>query len=228
MVAYPSEIADVKMVYYNSDGSIAPMCGNGLRAFTHFVFHQGLVSKPNFEVETLAGNMKVNIEDEHIVSIGLNTPIVNLGQPHVIKEVNHLHPIDLNIKDEVISLYVLMLGTLHGIVIVKDLERIDVNALGTLICHDSYFPEFINVNFVEVANQTHIKVKTFERGAGPTLSCGTGVASSAVVTHHLNLTEKNVKVTVPGGFLEVEVSNSIILSGPTQLVASLEFFGDIT
>jgi diaminopimelate epimerase len=227
MVAYPSTKADVQMVYYNSDGSIAPMCGNGLRAFTHFVFHQGLVSKRSFEVETLAGNMNVQIEDEHNVSISLNAPIFKLTKPHVLKDVNDLNPVQLKLNNEIVSLHVLMLGTLHGIVIVNDLTHIDVNTLGSLICHHSFFPEFINVNFVEVLNNQHIKVKTFERGAGPTLSCGTGVASSAVVTQHLGLTLSKVQVTVPGGSLEVEVSESIILRGPTQLIAHIDYLGDI-
>lgn len=227
LIAETSTIADIKMVYYNSDGSKATMCGNGLRAFTDFVYRQQLVDQTSFFVETGAGVLAVNYKDQHHITISLNAPNFELTHPDVMENVSQLNPIDLMIDNEKITIYATILGTLHAIVLVDDISQVDVLTIGSKLCHHAFFPSNINVNFVEVVDDSKLIVKTFERGAGLTLSCGTGVAASAVVTNHLKLTQSNVHVTVPGGQLEVLVSDHVTLTGPTEYVALIDYQGDV-
>jgi len=224
LISYPSSQYDIRMVYYNSDGSIASMCGNGLRAFAHFVYQQGLVLKKDFVVETGAGPLEVHLKENHEIDIHLHAPRFTLTQNEYNGNQKTLAPIIINTDGEDITLYALFLGTLHGVVIVDAFSDDLINIVGRKLCHDDLFPEFINVNFVKIYDSTHIEVRTFERGAGPTLSCGTGVSASAVVTHHLNLTQNAVDVKVLGGNLHVHVAAlDVILTGPTQWVAHVEF-----
>jgi diaminopimelate epimerase len=221
----PSKVADIKMNYYNADGSIAPMCGNGLRAFAHFVTIHKLVNKKEFVVETLAGLMKVKKLSADTFSLDLGKPTYALKTPNLKSATTKLTKLTLKVDNQKVELYPIFLGTLHGIVFVKNIDKINVLEQGNKICHHEMFPKYINVNFTEVVNKNHLKVKTYERGVGPTLSCGTGVSSTATVTASLGLTSNKVKVEVPGGMLQVEVGKTTILTGPTQVVAKIDYMG---
>ena len=224
LIAVPSKSYDIKMVYYNSDGTEAPMCGNGLRAFTHYVYKEKLVSKTSFTVETLAGPIETHIHDDLNISIHLSSPILTLHYPHVLKAEETFKPIHIKIEDTTYKVYALFLGTLHGVVFVDNLNEDIVTSIGNKLCHHKTFPKYININFVKVINPTHIEVQTYERGAGPTLSCGTGVSASAFITSKLELTTSNVFVKVLGGHLSVEVKkDDVILTGPTKHVATVHF-----
>jgi diaminopimelate epimerase len=220
-----SKSADIKMNYYNADGTIAPMCGNGLRAFAHFVMAQGLVKKNKFVVETLAGPMRVKKVKANIFEIDLGVADYNLETPDLKQKTTKLTKLNLEIEGKNYQLIPLFLGTLHGVVIVNNIDKIDVLNLGDKLCHHPQFPKFINVNFVEVVNNKLIKVSTYERGVGPTLSCGTGVSSAVNVTTTLGLTENKVKVIVPGGTLMVKVEETTTLTGPTKLIAKIDLVG---
>jgi len=221
----PSKVADIKMNYNNADGSIAPMCGNGLRAFAHFVTTHKLVNKKEFVVETLAGLMKVKKLSANTFSLDLGKPAYALKTPNLKTPTTKLSKLTLTVGKQKVELYPIFLGTLHGIVFVKNVDKVNVLELGDKICHHEMFPKYINVNFAEVVNKNYLKVKTYERGVGPTLSCGTGVSSTATVAVALGLTNNKVKVEVPGGILQVEVNKTTILTGPTQVVAKIDYLG---
>ena len=224
LIAVPSKNFDIKMVYYNSDGTEAPMCGNGLRAFAHYVYKEKLVSKASFTVETLAGPIDTNIHKDLDISIHLGEPILTLEYPHVRAIEETFKPIQIKLDTRTHNVYALFLGTLHGIVFVDHFNDQIVPLIGEKLCHHQTFPKYININFVKVIDETHIEVQTYERGAGPTLSCGTGVSASALVTSKLNLTHALVHVKVLGGNLTVQVKeNDVILKGPTKHVATVNF-----
>lgn len=224
LIAIPSENFDIKMVYYNSDGTEAPMCGNGLRAFTHFVYKEKLVSKTSFTVDTLAGPIDTHIHKDLDISIYLGEAMLTLEYPHVKTKEETFKPIQIELDTKTYNVYALFLGTLHGIVFVDHFNDHIVPLIGEKLCHHQTFPNYININFVKVIDDTHIEVQTYERGAGPTLSCGTGVSASAFVTSKLNLTQNLVHVKVLGGNLTVEVKeNDVILKGPTHHVATVHF-----
>lgn len=215
MIPYPSDIADIRMEYYNSDGSPAPMCGNGLRCFVKYCLNHGYLPKGPVTVETLAGVIDVDAQED-IISLNLNRPKFDLDENMVIDP-------DSVIIDG-ITLHTVFLGTLHAIVI-QD-KTMDIRQLGEKLSYHPCFPQAINVNFIEVIDRSTIKVITHERGAGWTLSCGTGSAASAVIAHRLQLTDPDVTVEVQGGHLQVHVGEDVILSGPAVKIASGYFEGE--
>jgi diaminopimelate epimerase len=216
MIPHPSNIADIKLEYLNSDGSPAPMCGNGLRCFVRYCLNHGLLQKGLITVETLAGIIDVDVQDD-LISLNLGQPLLDLDSEYVID------------NDEVIidglTLHTLFLGTLHAVVIIDD--SINIHSLGEKLSYHPRFPQAINVNFVEIINRNTIKVTTHERGAGWTLSCGTGSAASAYITHLLDLTDHEVTVLVSGGALHIRCQDDVILSGPAVKIASGLFEGEM-
>ena len=213
MIASPSDVADIKMTYYNSDGSHATMCGNGLRCFSQYVKDNQCVNKNHFLVETDAGILPVTIEEDG-VRIRLNRERRNLFNSESLIPMLDLKPIKIN-EIEMIGLF---LGTLHAVVLVQDFD--DIELLGPQLTKDINFPNEINVNFVRVIDKNHIEVRTHERGAGWTLSCGTGVSASGVVTYALGLSESKVHVKTLGGELVVQcLEDGIELKGPAEWIA---------
>jgi diaminopimelate epimerase len=216
MFANESKSADIKMTYYNSDGTHATMCGNGLRCFTRFVLNNHILDKQSFAVETDAGLIPVQFEND-TVTILLNHARTTLTLDESVLPLNDYKPILL----ENHLVYGVFVGTLHAVVFVSDFENI--SELGSQLTSHSNFPQEINVNFVKVLDKNHIEVRTHERGAGWTLSCGTGVCASVVVAHALNQINQTVNIKVDGGSLDVELlSQGIQLSGPAEWIAKGE------
>lgn len=218
----PSKIADIKFNYFNSDGSIAPMCGNGMRCFVKYVLDQKMMDKHQFDVETLAGIIKVSYQVEtQEVKINLGLPEYDLGLPHVSEPIMHMEEQALLLDEGMVYFYTINLGTLHTIVYVDDYDQ--VKTIGPALSNHPFFPRLTNVNFVHVKNHHQQEVNTFERGAGWTLSCGTGVAASAFVSFKLGKTSSKVDTIVPGGKLKVYVEREIYLEGPATKIASGTF-----
>lgn len=220
---YPStsETGDIKMNYYNADGTIAPMCGNGMRTFAKFLVDKKLFTKQDLNVETLAGMIGVHYEND-LVAVNLKQAQEKLDYPDVLTPINKLTNLFITLNDKQISYYAINLGTLHLITFVDNFNDLDETA--EMLCHHEFFPKRINVNFVKVIDKKNIEVKTYERGVGWTLSCGTGSASSAYITHMLDLTNSKTNVKVPGGVLKVEVKKNkeVELIGPAQFIAAIE------
>lgn len=230
MIVEKSEVAHVKMDFYNADGSLAPMCGNGIRCFAKYVFDNKMVDSTDFKVETLAGIMKVKLthleNKANSVSINMGKPYFNLEPQDVILDVDIKEYINqiLTVENQNFNMSILTMGTLHAVIIVEDLEQIDIGHYGKLIESHSMFPKRINVNFTEILDEENIKVKTYERGVGKTLSCGTGSAAAAIITSLLGHTTKNVNVQVPGGTLTIEQKQKgTYMTGPAQLICRGEY-----
>lgn len=215
-----SNIAAIKMNYYNSDGSIAKMCGNGIRCFAKFVFHHNLVDSSEFDIETLDGVKRVSI-DGNSVSVKLNVPNINIKTDELSKEVNGLLPFDFN----GVTGYILTVGTMHAVIYLDENPNIDPKQFKDDIQKHEIFLNQANVNFIKVLNEDTIYVETYERGAGWTLSCGTGATASAYHAFlHQKVEKKSIKVLVPGGNLHVLVENDhVYLIGPAEKIASGEF-----
>jgi diaminopimelate epimerase len=216
MFASESESADIKMTYYNSDGTHATMCGNGLRCFTRFVINNRLLDKQSFIVETDAGLIPVQW-DEDAVTILLNHARSTFTPDESVLPLNDFKPITCE-NNLVYGVYV---GTLHAVVFVSDFETI--SELGPRLTTHPNFPNEINLNFVKIVDNKHIEVRTHERGAGWTLSCGTGVCASVVVAYALNKVNETVNIKVDGGRLNVKLSSQgIQLKGPAEWIAKGE------
>jgi diaminopimelate epimerase len=232
MFVLKSTICDVKMDFYNADGTVAPMCGNGIRCFTKYVYDQAIVNKPVFTVETLAGIMKVAVtrfEQGGIsqVRVNMGKPIFNIQQMDVISQDERIMDHVIQIDDQVLPFSVVTMGTLHCVIFVKNLDQFDVEHYGQLIESHPMFPKKINVNFTEIIDQHHIKVRTYERGVGLTLSCGTGSAASAVVANRLKGLGPIIHVHVLGGTLMIEEElDGVYLNGPANLICN-GYFNDV-
>lgn len=224
LYAEKSEIADIKMNYYNQDGTIATMCGNGLRCFGRYVHETGRVKKDSFTVETLAGVLQVSIKGSYKeIAIELGNPAYVLSYPNLAEEEAGKEKLVLEVNGRTYEMYVLFLGTLHGVVITK--EEVSEDDASKL-CHHQAFPKRINVNFVEVIDRENIMVKTYERGVGYTLSCGTGSGASFVITEKLGLTGKEGHVHLDGGRLRVRTGEPVILTGPAVKIAEGEIIDE--
>lgn len=217
LVVKNSDICDVEMVYYNSDGSRANMCGNGLRCFCKFVYDNNIVKENEFSVYTLDGIKKIslNIEKEKI-----NTVKVNMGKPNfnptsipvnTDKEVFINEKLVVNNKE--IELSSILMGVPHTIVFVDELVKEDVCKYGELIEKNEIFPKKTNVNFVKVDDRDNIHVYTWERGCGYTLGCGTGMTASVIVANYLDKVNKSVNVKSEGGSVSIEILDDVYMIG---------------
>jgi diaminopimelate epimerase len=219
---YPSisEIADIKMNYYNADGTIAPMCGNGIRAFVKFLYDQEMITKKIVSVETLAGIMIVEHVDQ-LFEVNMGKPVLSLAQPDIKINQEKLTPYDLNVGTKKVTGYVFNLGTLHTIVYVDDVNQHD--DIADALCHHSFFPKRSNINFVKVIDQNHLQIKTYERGVGWSLSCGTGSSASQYLSYKLGKTNKSVEIDVPGGKLWIRMAiDEVYMKGPATFIAKIE------
>ncbi|WP_053956134.1 diaminopimelate epimerase [Inediibacterium massiliense] len=229
MVAENSEDYDIKMVYYNSDGSLGEMCGNGIRCFSKFVYEKGLIKKNEIEVETLAGVKKVWLEvknhEVQWVKVNMGKAIFSPKDIPILCDGENALEKSLHIDDKTIIFSTVLVGVPHTIIFVEDIKKIDINRLGEKIEKHSIFPKKTNVNFVEVKDKDFIHVYTWERGAGRTLACGTGCCSSVVVGHALGKLNKKVKVQAEGGLIEVELNDNldIFMKGEAQKICTGNF-----
>lgn len=214
-----SNVADIKFHYYNADGSIAPMCGNGMRCFVKFIKDLKMIEKDDMTVETMAGLIHVSMDQDHqMIKIDLGQPIFELSQHDVTIKQTGFTSKTFEIDGQHIVCYTILLGTLHTIVYVD--EKLNIHDIGPKLSSHPYFAKHTNVNFVKVMDRTHQSVQTFERGAGWTLSCGTGTAASAVVSNQLGYVDDVIRTKVPGGDLNVYINKTITLEGPAVRIAS--------
>ena len=190
-----SNIADFKMRIFNSDGSEAEMCGNGIRCFGKYVYEKGLIEKENINIETLAGIKKVKLiknNDNKIEKIE-----VNMGIPRIDMK------IDLKILDKNLKIIPISMGNPHAVIFVDNIEKIDIDKYGPAIENNKYFPRKTNVEFVEILDRNLVKMRVWERGAKETYACGTGACAAVVAGNVNNLNKKQVKVLLKGGELEI-------------------------
>lgn len=226
IVVASSEKAPVFMKFYNADGSIAPMCGNGIRCFTHFIVNNKIITDKTFKVDTLAGLLEVSWEQKKDFMVRVymgepdfipkNVPVLTNKEKYINETINTTLG-----NYEISSLF---MGTTHTVTFVKDIQEAPVEIVGKEIENHPLFPVKTNVNFVEVVNSKEIKVNTWERGAGFTYACGTGCCASVVMAKKFELVEDVVTVYVPGGKMKIELDeNSVFMIGPSEKICSGDY-----
>lgn len=200
-----SNKADFKMRIFNSDGSEAEMCGNGIRCFAKYVIDKGLTNKKILQIETLAGVKEVKKIK--------NLFRVDMGEPSKLREEK------IKLKNKIINATCLSMGNPHCVVFVDNFN-FDVATIGKEIENHKLFPKRTNVEFSRIINKKEIEVVVWERGTGLTLACGTGACAVAVASSLNKKTEKNVTVKLPGGKLKIEWANNnhVYMTGPAEAV----------
>lgn len=214
-----SSNADICMNFYNSDGSIAEMCGNGLRCFAKFVYDNKLVPKNKFIVETLAGDLQVEIL-EGTQETTISKVRINMGKGSFVSEEK------INLSGREFLLQCGFVGVPHALLQVESLDKDEVLKYGPILEKHEKFPNNINVNFVELLDENNIKIDTWERGAGNTLACGTGASASVFILNKLKKLGKSVTVKAPGGDLFIELKNDdgIYMTGEACIILTGEYY----
>jgi diaminopimelate epimerase len=218
----PSEMADLRMRIINADGSEANMCGNAIRCFARYAYERGLVKSKSFRIETFAGIIipEVITENEQVVSVRVNMGKPNTERKSIPMLGNEAEAIQIPVQvgNQEFKITSLLMGVPHSMVFVNDLKAIEVEPIGRAIENNSLFPNGTNVNFVEVIDRNRVKVRTWERGAGATLACGTGCCASAVASIINQHTDRKVTVELQYGELEIEWAEdgTVFMTGPAE------------
>jgi diaminopimelate epimerase len=204
----PSEQADARMRMFNADGSEAQMCGNGIRCMAKYVYEAGISRKPELTVETLAGVLRLRLftangtVEKVQVNMGMprlqrqDIPMLGAGE-RVIGE-------RLTAGDREFEATCVSMGNPHCVIYIDDVTNFPVTHYGPLLEHHRQFPQRTNVEWVEWLNRREIRQRTWERGSGETLACGTGACAATVASILNGKTDRAITVHLLGGDLEIE------------------------
>lgn len=207
LIVRKNENCDIEMVIINSDGSYAAMCGNGIRCFAKYVYEKGIVKKDVLDVLTGDGVKRIflEIENDKVKSINVNMGFGDF-KPKNIPALCEEEIIEkkVSVGNGNFEITSLLMGVPHTIIFEEEKYPIEC---GRDIEKYELFPQGTNVNFCKVIDRNTMEVRTWERGAGPTLACGTGNCASVIAANKLGLVDKEVKVIVPGGELKVNIED---------------------
>nr|WP_251360286.1 diaminopimelate epimerase [Kangiella sp. TOML190] len=195
--------ADFHFRIFNADGSEAGHCGNGARCVAKYVRQRGLSWKKELSLSTNTAMMQALLEDSGLITINMGAPRFEPEQiplRYAQKSTNY----GLEAAGIRYQVGALSMGNPHCVIKVDNLETFNVEKVGQAMSEHSYFPQQANVGFMQIVDREHIKLRVYERGVGETLACGTGACAAMVVSRLNQLTEKKVKVTLPGGNLWIE------------------------
>ncbi|WP_199733844.1 diaminopimelate epimerase [Candidatus Pantoea edessiphila] len=222
LVVEPSYKPEIDFNYriFNPNGSEVFQCGNGARCFALFVRLKGLTDKNRIQISTKTTTMILKIIHDNMVRVDMNEPIFDLDQiPFKIDESKKFF---MKIAGEYFKFGLVSIGNPHCVIPIKNITTTKINVLGPIIEKHHYFPESINVNFMEVVNSEHIRLRVYERGAGETYACGSGAcASVAYGIKQGILKAPQIRVDLPGGTLYVSWNGkgqSIYMTGPATHV----------
>ena len=234
----PSDVAELRMRMWNPDGSEAEMCGNGIRCFTKLALEQGMVrlSGEEMRAETGAGVLGLRPVYQREVVVAVQ---VNMGPPTFdpakvpvavpssykvdpdVKGVRWLREYPIDVEGDRYELACVSMGNPHVVHFTdRPLESFPLETLGPRIERHAFFPKRVNFHIAHVTDRSHIQMRTWERGAGMTLACGTGACAVAVAAHQLGLTDAEVQIHVPGGLLTINWpgTGDVFMTGPAQTV----------
>jgi len=226
IVALPPDAqGDVRMRIFNADGSEPEMCGNGIRCLARFLADSdGDQPGRRWQVETLAGMIVPELLDNGLIRVDMGQPFL---EPASVPTTLPLGPAGLpqgNLMVEGTELAVAAagMGNPHVVIPVADVGAIDLERLGAALEVNPAFPARTNVHFVQVLAPDHLRMRVWERGAGPTLACGTGACATLVACRLLGLCADEAVIELPGGPLTIawngDPAGSVWMSGPAEAV----------
>jgi diaminopimelate epimerase len=205
---------------FNADGGEVEQCGNGARCFAQYVRDKGFTMKREIRVGTRAGIIVPRVEADGQITVDMGVPVFDPPRiPFRTSERALTYALDIGGKTITIS--ALSMGNPHAVQIVDDLDAASVTAEGMLIEGDPRFPQRVNAGYMQVLNRGHIRSRVYERGAGETLSCGTGACAAAVAGIMRGLLDSRVRVTTRGGDLTIVWAGEgkpVMMTGPAATV----------
>lgn len=201
---YKSKVADIKMRIFNSDGTEAEMCGNGIRCLARFLYDKKIINKRNFTVQTLAGtkNIKIYGDNNDIIEINMGKVSFDINEIPVyipqIYDKNKIPNFEIPYKNDKLVFDAVSVGNPHAVCFVEDFNTLNIEEIGAMVEKYKFFPNKTNVEFVTVENRNKINIRVWERGVGRTLGCGTGAIASAAVSMKRLYTKDNITVELEG------------------------------
>lgn len=221
----PSDTCDFRMQMFNSDGSEAEMCGNASRCVGKFVYDNGLTTKKEITLETLAGIKYITLlegdANARKITVDMGEPILNAQLIPVDVKESPVKNYPLEIDAKVWPITCVSMGNPHAVTFTSEIDKLDLPELGPKFEKNPIFPRKTNTEFIEVIDKHTLNMRVWERGAGETLACGTGACAAAVAAVLNGLTERKVTIHLLGGDLEIEwreSNNHVYMTGEAVTV----------
>ena len=219
----PAQEADFEMEMYNADGSRSEMCGNGIRCVAKYVHDKGLTDQTQFSV--VSGG-KVKYMDLTVVDGNTTLVKVDMGEPVLESELVPVVSQNQQVIDETIEVLgkeyqmtCVSMGNPHAVIFWEDVKHLEIEKIGPWFENHERFPRRTNTEFVEVLDDSHVKMRVWERGSGETWACGTGASAVAVACALNGKTGRKVDVELVGGTLTIEwkeEDNHVYMTGPAE------------
>ncbi len=221
-----AKASDLRMIFYNSDGSEAPMCGNASRCVAHYAIEHQMVSKNSFVLQTAGGNLPITYHANGLVTVNLGQPKLQPAEIPACWAGGNMIDVNLEINGQPLLLSAVNTTTPHAVVFVNDLDLIDIADWGQQIENHELFPSKINANFVQIIDQHTVRQITWERGAGQTLACGTGACATTVAGVLSGRLAPEVEVHMTGGSLHISYDKTEILmtGGVDRIAAGIYYY----
>ena len=220
----PQGDGELRMRIFNADGSEPEMCGNGIRCLARFLADSdGVAPGRSWRIETLAGEIVPELQSDGRIRVDMGRPL--LDPPQVPTTLAYgpagLPQGELEVEGVRLAVAAAGMGNPHVVIPVTDLAMVELEILGPALEHHPAFPARTNVHFVQVLGADHLVMRVWERGAGPTLACGTGACATLAACHLLGLSERSARVDLPGGSLHIhwdDASGHLFMTGPAEAV----------
>ena len=212
--------ADFRYRIFNADGGEVEQCGNGARCFVRFVHEKKLTSKKEIVVETKSGLISPKLEDDGRVTVNMGAPVFEAARVPFVSDSDEITQ-TLDVEGLAVQISAVSMGNPHAVQVVTDVDATPVLRQGPLIENHTRFPKRVNAGFMQVLDRSHIKLRVYERGAGETLSCGTGACAAVVTGIRRGLLDDTVHVTTRGGALTITWlgdTNPVLMTGPAITV----------
>lgn len=230
----PDEEGDFSMKMFNADGSEGAMCGNAARCVGKYLYERGLTTKREIALNTKSGikqlSLTINPHTNEVETVRVNMGKAAFSASDSLSSMVTLpemvnYPLQVDGGEYPITF--VSMGNPHAVIFMNGIDDLEIEKIGPKIEHHPYFPERTNVEFIEVFDRTHLKMRVWERGSGETLACGSGACASLVAAVITDRCDPKASVQLKGGTLEVDWerdNNQVFLTGDAHFVFKGEFY----
>ena len=217
-----AESDDVDFFYriFNADGGEVEQCGNGARCFAVFVREKGLTDQDRIRVETASGVIELHVQPDGQITVDMGVPELSPWKIPFNAD-TRLNEYALDVNGQVLKIGAVSMGNPHAVTIVENIDTAAVGELGASIESHLLFPNRVNAGFMQILDESHIRLRVFERGAGETLACGTGACAAMVVGRLQGHLGEQVEVGLAGGSLQISwqgEGSPVMMTGPATTV----------
>jgi diaminopimelate epimerase len=215
-----SPAADFRYRIFNADGGEVAQCGNGARCFARFVHEQGLSDKQEVRVDTRTGSLTLRREEDGNITVNMGVPLHDPGQIPLRAE-RESSSYAVEVEGTSWAFGAVSMGNPHAVLAVDTIDEAPVSTVGPVLESHDWFPERVNVGFMQILDRHRIRLRVFERGSGETLACGSGACAAAVVGIGQGKLESPVQVELPGGSLSIcwlGRGKEVFMTGPAATV----------